>query len=87
VSCPYEARCFGFEPARAFKDFGWSVKVFNPSDIKRKRKFAYQKTDKTDARLICRELRDNRLVCIMIPDRKRSSMASDQERPCDASLS
>lgn len=38
VICAYEAGCCGFEPARAFQDYGWDVVVFNPSDITRKGK-------------------------------------------------
>jgi len=74
VSCAYEAGCCGFEAARDFMKYGWKVIVFNPSDITRKGRSAFQKTDKIDARLICRELRDNRLTCIEIPDRKREEL-------------
>ena len=74
VSCAYEAGCCGFEPARYFMEFGWHTIVFNPADISRTGTSAIIKTDKIDARLICKELKDQRLKSIHIPSRKREEL-------------
>jgi transposase len=76
VSCAYEAGCCGYSYHRAFRSFGWHSVVFNPADISRTGKAQYQKTDKIDARLICRELKDGRLTSITIPDEKREHLRS-----------
>ena len=67
VYCAYEAGCCGYSPHRAFISFGWNSIVVNPSDIPRTSKEQFLKTDKVDARRICRELKDGRLSGITIP--------------------
>lgn len=74
VVCAYEAGCCGFEPARMFKSFGWYTIVFNPADIHRTGTTTFHKTDKIDAKLICRELQDNRLKSICVPSVKREEL-------------
>jgi transposase len=74
VHLAYEAGCCGYEPARDFQSYGWNTIVFNPADISRTGTAAYQKTDRIDAKLICRELKDGRLNAIGIPDRQREEL-------------
>ena len=74
VHCAYEAGCCGYSAHRAFQGFGWHSLVFNPSDISRTGKSQFQKSDQIDADLICRELRDNRLVGITVPDMERDHL-------------
>ena len=74
VNIAYEAGCCGYSVHRKFCEYGWQSLVVNPADIFRKGKENYTKTDAIDAQLIARELRDNRLVSITIPDRKRESL-------------
>ena len=74
VFTAYEAGCCGFYAHRKFESYGWNSKVVNPADISKTGKSQYQKTDKIDAQLICRELKDNRLESIEIPDPKRESL-------------
>lgn len=74
VHCAYEAGCCGYEHHRDFIEYGWQSIVFNPADISRKGSTAFHKTDQIDARLICHELKDGRLRCIHIPDRKREEL-------------
>jgi len=74
VYCAYEAGCCGYSAHRAFQSFGWNSLVFNPSDISRTGKTQFQKTDQMDADLICRELKDNRLHGITVPDMERDHL-------------
>lgn len=74
VSCAYEAGCCGYSAHRKFQSFGWHSVVFNPADISRTGKAQYQKTDKIDAQLICRELKDGRLHSITVPDPEREQL-------------
>lgn len=74
VHCAYEAGCCGYSAHRAFQSFGWNSLVFNPSDISRTGKTQFQKSDQIDADLICRELKDNRLKGITIPDLEREHL-------------
>lgn len=76
VSCAYEAGCCGYSAHRAFQAFGWRSIVFNPADISRTGKAQYQKTDRIDAQLICRELKDGRLHGITVPDPEREQLRS-----------
>ena len=74
VYCAYEAGCCGYSAHRAFQSFGWNSLVFNPADISRTGKTQFQKTDQIDADLICRELKDNRLHGITVPDMERDHL-------------
>ena len=74
VHCAYEAGCCGYSAHRAFTSYGWQSVVVNPADISRTGKAQYQKTDKIDARLICRELKDGRLTSITVPARQREHL-------------
>ncbi|HKZ64716.1 MAG TPA: IS110 family transposase [Chitinophagaceae bacterium] len=74
VYCAYEAGCCGYSAHRVFQSFGWNSLVFNPSDISRTGKTQFQKTDQIDADLICRELKDNRLHGITVPDMERDHL-------------
>lgn len=71
VSCAYESGCCGYSAHRAFKSYNWNSIVVNPADISRTGKSQYTKTDKIDARLICKELKDGRLQSIGIPEKER----------------
>lgn len=48
----------------------------NPADIHRKGKERHTKTDRIDARLISRELKDGRLESIEVPDTEREQLRS-----------
>ena len=74
VHCAYEAGCCGYSAHRAFQGFGWHSLVFNPSDISRTGKSQFQKSDQIDADLICRELRDQRLTGITVPEIERDHL-------------
>lgn len=76
VSTAYEAGCCGYYAHRIFQGYGWRSLVVNPADIHRKGKEKYTKTDKIDAQLISRELKDGRLYSIVIPDIEREQLRS-----------
>ena len=76
VHCAYEAGCCGYSAHRLFESYGWKSLVVNPADISKTGKSQYQKTDKIDARLICRELKDGRLESIRVPDKEREQLRS-----------
>lgn len=76
VSTAYEAGCCGYSAHRDFKSYGWRSLVVNPADIHRKGKEKYTKTDKIDAQLISRELKDGRLESIVVPDVMREQLRS-----------
>lgn len=71
VYTAYESGCCGFSAHRKFTSYGWTSLVVNPADISRTGSMKYQKTDKIDAQLICRELRDDRLTSITVPEVER----------------
>jgi transposase len=76
VSTAYEAGCCGYYAHRSFEGYGWRSLVVNPADIHRKGKERFTKTDKIDAQLIARELKDGRLGCIHIPEVEREQLRS-----------
>ncbi|MDH7448420.1 IS110 family transposase [Aquimarina sp. 2201CG14-23] len=73
VSIAYEAGCCGYYAHRCFLSYGWRS---NPADIHKKGKEKHTKTDKIDAQLIARELKDGRLESIIVPDIKREELRS-----------
>ena len=76
VATAYEAGCCGYSAHRSFEGYGWHSLVVNPADIHRKGKERHTKTDRIDAQLITRELKDGRLEGIMVPDREREELRS-----------
>ena len=76
VSVAYEAGCCGYTAHRFFESYGWDSLVVNPADVHRKGKEKHTKTDKIDAQLISRELKDGRLESIGIPDIEREQLRS-----------
>ena len=76
VSTAYEAGCCGYYAHRCFESYGWCSLVVNPADIHRKGKEKHTKTDKIDAQLIARELKDGRLASIIVPDIEREQLRS-----------
>lgn len=76
VSVAYEAGCCGYHAHRCFGSYGWGSLVVNPADIHRKGKERHTKTDRIDAQLISRELKDGRLESIVVPDREREQLRS-----------
>lgn len=76
VSVAYEAGCCGYYAHRCFVSYGWRSLVVNPADIHRKGKEKYTKTDRIDAQLISRELKDGRLDSIVVPDMGREQLRS-----------
>ena len=76
VSTAYEAGCCGYSAHRAFESYGWTSLVVNPADIHRRGKEKHTKTDRIDAQLIARELKDGRLEGIHIPGVDREELRS-----------
>lgn len=76
ISVAYEAGCCGYSAYRSFRSYGWDALVVNPADIFRKGKERYTKTDKIDAQLISRELKDGRLESIEVPGKEREELRS-----------
>ena len=76
VFTAYEAGCCGYYAHRSFESYGWRSLVVNPADIHRKGKERFTKTDKIDAQLIARELKDGRLDSIHIPEVEREQLRS-----------
>lgn len=76
VFTAYEAGCCGYAAHRSFINYGWISLVVNPADIQRKGKERYTKTDRIDAQLISRELKDGRLQSIIVPDIEREELRS-----------
>jgi len=76
VVTAYEAGCCGYSAHRCFKSYGWCSLVVNPADIHRKGKERHTKTDRIDAQLISRELKDGRLDSIVVPDKHREELRS-----------
>ena len=76
VSTAYEAGCCGYSAHRRFRSYGWRSLVVNPADIFRRGKERHTKTDRIDAQLISRELKDGRLEGIGVPDRCREQLRS-----------
>lgn len=76
VSTAYEAGCCGYSAHRSFESYGWRSLVVNPADIFRRGKERHTKTDRIDAQLIARELKDGRLEGIEVPDRCREQLRS-----------
>ncbi|AWX44480.1 Transposase for insertion sequence element IS1111A [Flagellimonas maritima] len=76
VSTAYEAGCCGYRAHRSFEGYGWCSLVVNPADIFRKGKERHTKTDRIDAQLIARELKDGRLEGIVVPDPEREQLRS-----------
>ena len=76
VSTAYEAGCCGYYAHRCFTSYGWHSLVVNPADIHRKGKERHTKTDRIDAQLISRELKDGRLDSIIVPDIEREELRS-----------
>lgn len=74
VSTAYEAGCCGYRAHRCFEDYGWRSLVVNPADIFRRGKERHTKTDRIDAQLIARELKDGRLEGIVVPDPQREQL-------------
>tara|TARA_R110002074_G_scaffold274240_1_gene445759 strand:+ start:311 stop:1255 length:945 start_codon:yes stop_codon:yes gene_type:complete len=76
VTTAYEAGCCGYYAHRSFLGYGWRSLVVNPADIHRKGKERFTKTDKIDAQLIARELKDGRLDGIHVPEVEREQLRS-----------
>lgn len=76
VSTVYEAGCCGYSAHRQFFSYGWNSLVVNPADVFRKGKERHTKTDTIDAQLLARELKDDRLQSIEVPDPKREQLRS-----------
>lgn len=76
VATAYEAGCCGYYVHRSYESYGWRSLVVNPADIHRKGKERFTKTDKIDAQLIARELKDGRLDSIHVPEKEREELRS-----------
>lgn len=76
VTCAYEAGFSGYSAARLFQKHNWNVLVVNAADIPRPQKQVVVKTDKIDCRNICKQLANNSLRSIYIPEEQRESFRS-----------
>lgn len=76
VHTAYEAGCCGYHAHRSFISYGWRSFVVNPADIHRNTKEKVTKTDAIDARVISRELKDERLNHIVVPEVEREQFRS-----------
>ncbi len=76
VVTAYEAGCCGYHAHRSFECYGWRSLVVNPADVHRKGKEKHTKTDRIDAQLLARELKDGRLDGIHVPDMEREQLRS-----------
>lgn len=76
VNVVYEAGCCGYRAHRCFVEYEWRSLVVNPADVHRKGRELHTKTDKIDAQLLSRELKDGRLDSIHIPGMEREQLRS-----------
>lgn len=76
VALTYESGCCGFSAARHFLQTGWEVVVVNAADIPRIQKQQFQKTDRIDSRILCRQLQHNQLKAIYIPSEEQDQLRS-----------
>ena len=79
----YECGCFGFWAHRAFESFGWNSVVVNPSDIPRRAKHKFQKTDTIDARNLSEQLKAGSLKSVSIPNIQREQFRGHFRRRND----
>jgi len=73
VTCAYEAGFSGYSAARLFQKQNWNVLVLNAADIPRPQKQSIVKTDKIDCRNICKQLKNEAVKSITIPEEQRES--------------
>lgn len=85
VALVYEAGCCGFSAARYFMNLGWQVLVVNPSDVPRRDKQHYQKTDQIDCRNLSKQLQAGQLRGIFIPDEQQDQLKSLVRQRADMS--
>ena len=76
VTCAYEAGFSGYSAARLFQKQNWNVLVLNAADIPRSQKQSVVKTDKIDCRNICKQLKNESVKSITIPEEQRESFRS-----------
>jgi transposase len=76
VTCGYEAGFSGYSAARLFQKQNWNVLVLNAADIPRSQKQSVVKTDKIDCRNICKQLKNEAVKSITIPEEQRESFRS-----------
>lgn len=76
ITCAYEAGCCGYSAARAFRLYGWEVLVVNPADIPRPGKQRLVRTDKIDSINIAKQLKNEALHSIRIPDVQQEQLRS-----------
>ncbi|HEV7329400.1 MAG TPA: IS110 family transposase [Flavisolibacter sp.] len=72
----FEIGCCGFWAAREMLGYGWQVQVVNPGDVKQSDKHRYQKTDRIDARHLCRQLQKEELHGIYVPGEEQEQLLS-----------
>lgn len=76
VTCAYEAGFSGYSAARLFQKQNWNVLVLNAADIPKPQKQNVVKTDQIDCRNICKQLKNDALSSITIPEEQRESFRS-----------
>ncbi|MEI9933928.1 MAG: transposase [Ferruginibacter sp.] len=76
VTCCYKAGCCGYWIARTLQQHRWQVLVVNLGDVSRRHKQDWNKTDKTDSRNLCEQLKANNLHGIGIPQEEQEQLRS-----------
>ena len=76
VTSAYEAGFSGYSALRLFQKQNWNVLVLNAADIPKPQKQNVFKTDKIDCRNICKQLKNEALHSITIPEEQRESFIS-----------
>ena len=76
VYITYESGCCGFSAARYFAALDWEVTIVNAADIPRIQKQQFQKTDRIDCRMLCKNLQQNQLKAIHIPTEEQDQLRS-----------
>jgi transposase len=76
VTCAYEAGFSGYSAARLFQKKNWNVLVLNAADIPKPQKQNVVKTDKVDCRNICKQLKNEAVKSIKIPEEQRENFRS-----------
>src|SRR6476619_5927821 len=76
IHCTYEAGFSGFGLQRALQHEGYSCLVVNASDVAMAQKNIVQKSDRSDSRNLCLQLRSGTLKGIYVPSQQQEQLRS-----------
>ncbi|MBD0376437.1 MAG: IS110 family transposase [Flavisolibacter sp.] len=76
IHCTYEAGFSGFGLQRALRHEGMNCIVVNASDVAISQKDAVQKSDRSDSRNLCFQLRSGNLTGIYVPSQQQEQLRS-----------